>query len=109
MSLQFIVIVRNPFTVPYKRRFVLDQVVLAGPGDIGVIPIHIIADHLHNHFVKRTFYILPKSLIDSEKLRCLFIDIDDELLKNVIFWDEEKILSPSVCSNKWIYQQLLKI
>jgi len=87
----------------------MDQVVLAGPNDLDVLPIHIMADHINNKFLDKTYYIIPERCLNSEIIQNLLNDLGESILENIEFISENDLLSPSVCLNPWIYQQLLKL
>ena len=87
----------------------MDQVVLVGPKDIASLRLHIIANYLHNQFVNRTFYILAESILATSLVRDLTNQLDPSILSDIIFINEIEVLNPDICTNSWIYQQLLKL
>jgi len=80
----------------------MDQVTLIGPEDAGSLRFHMECTKRFNPLVERTFYIYAEcpAVIEAIKKcegeKCLFIP-------------ESELLTPKVCANKWIYQQLLKL
>lgn len=80
----------------------MDQIALIGPNDGKSLKFHIESTCKYNATVERTFYIYAetpevKEIIQAHKH------------PNVIYIPESSLLSPEVCRNKWIYQQLLKL
>ncbi len=87
----------------------LDQVTLVGPNDLRSLRAHILSTSLFNSFVDRTFYIAP----DTDAVRAAADEaragLPADAAAKIVFVTEDTLLSPSVCANKWIYQQLLKL
>lgn len=80
----------------------MDQITLIGPNDGQSLKFHIRATKKNNHLVERSFYIYAETdeiykLVKSHKS------------EDIIFIPESTLLTPDICSNKWIYQQLLKL
>ena len=80
----------------------MDQVTLIGPNDTQSLKLHIAATHKNNHLVERTFYIYAETS-ELQKL------IESHKYEDIIFIPESTLLDSSICRNKWIYQQLLKL
>ena len=80
----------------------MDQVALIGPNDGKSLKYHVEASRKYNTLIQRTFYICA----ETPEISQLVQKINSE---NVIFIPESTLLSPQICSNKWIYQQLLKL
>lgn len=81
----------------------MDQVALVGPRDGNSLKWHIHFSRKNNSLISRTFYIHCETDEVLESISKL--DAPD----NVFFIPESKVLDASVCQNKWIYQQLLKL
>jgi len=87
----------------------MDQVALVGPGDLSALKLHRLATHLNNRAVGRTFYIHPDTTAAAAALAQLRAELGEEPLRQAVFLKEDTLLSPELCANKWIYQQLLKL
>jgi hypothetical protein len=87
----------------------LDQVTLVGPNDFESMKLHIMATYLHAVFIKRTFYVYADIPTANDIILQLKHELPANALENVVFINENDVLSPHICSNKWIYQQLLKL
>lgn len=87
----------------------MDQVTLVGPNDLSALKLHRLATLLNNRTVDRTFYIHPDTPAATAALTQLRAELGDEPLRQAVFLKEDTLLSPALCANKWIYQQLLKL
>ena len=81
----------------------MDQVALIGPNDGDSLKWHIKFNEKNNALVERTFYVH----CETEKVLELTAQFKDK--ENLIFIPESEIVNPSICQNKWIYQQLIKL
>lgn len=81
----------------------MDQITLIGPNDGKSLKFHIESTRIYNHLVDRTFYIYAET---PEVSRIINTFHDSP---NINFVAESDLVHPEICSNKWIYQQLLKL
>ena len=86
----------------------MDQVTLVGPGDLGSLRAHALGTALFNSCIDRTFYVMPDTSAAREAFEGALIGLPAGAGAKAIRIPEDSLLSPSVCANKWIYQQLLK-
>ena len=87
----------------------IDQVTLIGPNDVASLPYHMRFSARNIPFLRKTFYIIPGDTAFRQRLETVCAGIQKEFFEKSIFVPEETLLAPSVCENKWIYQQLVKL
>ena len=81
----------------------MDQVALIGPKDGQSLKWHVEFSERNNPLIERTFYIHCETESVLKAIQPF------KTKSNLTFIPESEVLSPSICQNKWIYQQLLKL
>ncbi|MBN1493571.1 MAG: hypothetical protein JW938_05430, partial [Candidatus Omnitrophica bacterium] len=87
----------------------MDQITLISSDDIESLPYHIRFTACNLPFIARTLYVIPNDMTVRDRVRSIIEDRTRAERSRIVVIDEESIVPSSVCENKWIYQQLVKL
>jgi hypothetical protein len=87
----------------------MDQVTLIAESDLESLQYHLYFTRKNLPFIRRTFYIIPSKNDLAARARSAVTACAGVREDQIVFVPEDEILPSSVCKNKWIYQQLIKL